>query len=156
MYAVLHARNWHSKNHRYLTLYPKGICFPKNNHIRLSATGNWDIISIMKDPPKTPSFLYSFDATKNAINQISQILQRRTYQPRLQILPLPTMLPQSQNENIQHQNIISTPALYLRVEPVSQPLRVQTQDPVSTPPPIEQPSTFPSVNPPSNPWIEKL
>ena len=64
------------------------------------------------------------------------------------------MLPQSQNKNIEHQNIISTPAPAPRVEPVSQPLRVQTQQSAPTPPTKYQPSTSPRFKPHSNPWVK--
>ena len=111
-------------------------------------------MKLLKTPLKVPPFFYYVDATKNSINQIAHILQRITSQPRLQILPLPPMLPQSQNENLQHQKIISTPAPATRLEPVSQPPRVQTQYSAPTPPPIDQPSTSPSLDPHSNPWIK--
>ena len=95
-------------------------------------------------------------ATKNAINQISHILQRSTYQPRLKFLTLPPMLPHTQNENIQHQKIISTEAPAPRVETVSQPPRVQTQESAPTPPPREQHSKPPRLDPPSNTWIKRF
>ena len=81
-----------------------------------------------KEPLKT---IYSppyGDATKKAINQIAHILQRNSDQPCLQILPLPQMLPQSHNENHQPPEITSIPAPALRVEPILQPTRVQTQE----------------------------
>ena len=137
MYVVIHARNWHSTNHIYLTVYPKGILFPKNNHRRLSTTGNWRHNFNYERPPEDTPFLVLWICNnKKEINQIARILQRSTSQPRLQILPLPPMLPQSQNENIQHQKIISTSAPDLRVEPVLQHPRVQIQESAPTPPPI--------------------
>ena len=104
-----------------------------------------DIIAIMKEPLRTFSFFSYGDATKNAFNHISLILQRSTSQPRLQIFPLPPMLPQSQNANIQHQKTISTPAPSLRVQPVLQPMRVQTQDSAPTQPPRYRPSIPPQL-----------
>ena len=94
-----------------------------------------DIISIMKKKLKTLPFLSYGDATKYAIHKIAYILQRITYQPHIQILLLPPMLPQSQNENLQPPKITIIPAPYPRVELVLQPPRVQAQDsePTSTP-----------------------
>ena len=66
------------------------------------------------------------------------------------------MLPHSLNVNIQHRNIISTPSPDPRVEPVFQPLRVQTQESETTPPPIENPSSPPSLDPHSNPSNKRL
>ena len=80
----------------------------------------------MKEPPNTLPFLSYGDATKNVINQISHILQKSISQPRLQILPLPPLLPQTQIGNIQLQNITSIPVPTLRVGPVSKPPRVKT------------------------------
>ena len=59
-----------------------------------------DITSILKDPPNTLPLFYYGDATKNVTNQISHILQRSIAQPCLKILPLPPMLPQSQNKSL--------------------------------------------------------
>ena len=42
-----------------------------------------DIIAILKDPPKTISFLSYGNETKNAINQIAHIFQRSIAQPIL-------------------------------------------------------------------------
>ena len=110
----------------------------------------------MKDLPKVLPFLFYGDATKNATNQISHILQRSTSPPQLENFPLPPMLPHIWNENIQYQKIISTEAPALRVEPVLQPPRAQTQYSAPTPPPIEWPSKYPSLDPPSNPWIKRF
>ena len=119
---MLNSRNWYSHNYRRITIYSQGICFPKNNHRRLSLTSNWRQNFNYERPPEDTPFLVLWRCkNKKEINQIARILQRSTSQPRLQILPLPPMLPQSQNENIQHQKIISTPAPDLRVEPVFQP-----------------------------------
>ena len=88
----------------------------------------------MKYPPKTLSFLSYGDSTKNTINQIEQILQISTAQPCIQNLLFPPMLPQSHNANIQPPKITSKLAPALRLEPVFQPPRVQTQEPEPTPP----------------------
>ena len=110
---------------------------------------------MMKDPPKTlPLFSYG-DVTKKAINFIDQILHRSTSQPRLQILPLPPMLPQNQSENIQLQNNPRIPVLALRVEPVSQPPRVQTHQSSPIPTLREKPFTPPRLDPHPNTWIKK-
>ena len=74
-----------------------------------------DIIEILRDPPKTLLLLSYGDATKNMINHIAHILQRSTAQPRLQILPFPPMLPQSQYKNLLPTKITSTPTPALRV-----------------------------------------
>ena len=110
----------------------------------------------MKDPQKTLPFLSYGDATKNAINYISHILQRSTTQPRSQILPLPPMLPQTQSENLQLKNIprITVPAL--RVEPVSQPPRVQTHQSTPTPPQRVQQATSHRLDQDPNPRIKKF
>ena len=88
--------------------------------------------------------------------KIAHILHRTSSQPRLQILPLPPMLPQNQSENLQLQNISIIPVPSPRVEPFSQPTRVQTLQLPPTPPPILQPSTSPSLDPHPNPWIKKI
>ena len=98
-YSVLHACNWHSKNHLYTPIYPKGVCFPKNNHRRLFIVGHWGYNFNYEKKLKTLSFLLYGDATKNVINWILHILHRSTSQPRLQNLPLPPLLPQTQNKN---------------------------------------------------------
>ena len=69
MYAVLYANNWHITNHRYLTVYPKGLCFPKNNHRRLYATGNWINICNYEIPPKDTFFLVLWWCNNKKINQ---------------------------------------------------------------------------------------
>ena len=126
---------------------PKAFAFLKTTIDNYLQQEIGDIISIIKYPPKTPRFLSYDDATKNSINQIAQILQRSISQPRIQILLLPPMLPQSQNENLQPPEITSIPAPDPRVEPVSQPPRVQIQDSSPIPPPIDQPYTSPSLYP---------
>ena len=93
------------------------------------------IIEIMKDNLKTLPFLSYGDATKNSINHIAHSLQRSAAHPCIQMLPLPLMIPQSHNENIQPPEITSIPAPHPRVELVSQPTRVQTQASAPTPPP---------------------
>ena len=86
------------------------------------------------------------DAIKNEINQIAHIFQRSTAQLRIQILPLPPMLPQSQNENLQPPEITSIPPPDPRVEPVSKSPRVKTQESAPTPPPRDQSYTSPSLD----------
>ena len=139
-----------------LQYIPKAFAFPKTptEHYLQQAIG--DIIAIMKDPPKTLTFLSYGDATKNAINQISHILHRSTPQPHLQILPLPPLLPQTQSENIQLQNIPNIPVPAPRVEPFSQPTRVQILQSEPTPPPRLQPYTPPRLDPDPNQWIKKF
>ena len=125
MYAVLHARNWHSKDHKYPPIYLKGICSPKITTEDYLQQAIGDIILIMKEPLKTlPLFSYS-DATTNTINHISHILHKITSQPRLQILPLPPLLTHTHSENLQLQNIPSIPVPAPMVEPVLQPPRMQ-------------------------------
>ena len=72
---------------------PKTFAFPKTTTEYYLQQAIGDIISIMKDPLKTLPLLSYGNATKNAINQIAHILNRSKYQPRLQILPLPHLLP---------------------------------------------------------------
>ena len=102
-----------------LQYIPKSFAFPKTTTEDYLQQFIGDIIAIMKGPSKKILFFSYGDATKNAINQIDHIFHRSTSQPRLQILPLPPMLPQPQSENLQLQNIPSIPVPYLRVEPVS-------------------------------------
>ena len=64
MYAVLYAPNWPIMNHRYLTVYPKGVFFPKNNHRRLSATFNWRNNLNYERPPEDTSFLVLWRCNK--------------------------------------------------------------------------------------------
>ena len=109
-----------------LQYIPKAFSFPQEPTEDFLQHAIGDIIAIMKDTPKTLPFLSYGDATKNAINNIFHILQRSTYQPRLQILSLPPMLPQSQSENPQLQNISSITVPAQRMEPILQPPRVQT------------------------------
>ena len=93
---------------------------------------------------------------KNAINNIDRIFNRSTSQPRLKILPLSPLLPQTQNENFQDYNIPSIPLAAPKVEPVLQPLMVKLIDPAPTPPPRLQPSTSSILDPDPNPWIKIL
>ena len=97
----------------------------------------------MSDHPKTLTFFPYGDATQNAINQISHNQQISTDQPRIQNLPLPPMLPQNQNENLQPPKITSITAPFPRVKPVLLPPRVQTQKSAPTRPPRQQPSKSP-------------
>ena len=57
MYAVLHSHNWNSKNHRYPPIYPKGICFPQNNNIRLYTAGHCRYNCNDEGPPRRNFFL---------------------------------------------------------------------------------------------------
>ena len=57
---------------------------------------------------------------------IAHIFQRSTAQPHLQILPLPPMLPQSQNKSILPLEINILTAPDMRVELAVPPTRVQT------------------------------
>ena len=107
----------------------------------------------MKEPLQTLPFLYYGDATKIAINHIAHILHRSTYQPRLKDLPLPPLLPQTQSENIQLQNIPRIPVLIPGVRLVLQPLIVQRIQSEPTSPPRMQPPTSPILDPDPNPWI---
>ena len=98
-----------------LQYIPKTFALPTTTteeHLQL-AIG--DIITITKDPPITLPLLSYGDATKNAINNIAQILQRSTSQPHLQNLPVPPLLTQTQSENLQLQNIPSIPVPSPRV-----------------------------------------
>ena len=99
VYAVLHSRNWHSKNHWYTPIYLKFICFPKNTHRRLFTAGRWRHNYNHEEPPKFISFIVVWWCKKKSINQIAHILHRSTSQPHLQFLPLPPLLPQTWNEN---------------------------------------------------------
>ena len=110
----------------------------------------------MRDQSKTPPFLFYGDTKKNVINKIYHILQRSTAQPRLQILQLPPMLPQSRNKNILPPEITIPPEPDKRVEPEVQPTRVQTLASLPTSTKRVKPSTYPSLDPHSNPWIKKL
>ena len=117
----------------------KAFAFTKTTTEEYLQQAIGDIIVIMKYSLKKLHFLSYADATENAINKIVHIFQRSTYQPRSQILPLPPMLPQTQSENLQLQNIPSIPVPAPRVEPVSQPPRVQTNQSETKPPPRVQP-----------------
>ena len=67
-----------------LQYIPKTFAFPKTATEDYLQQAIRDIIAIKKNPPKTlPLFLYG-DVTKNAVNQIAQILHRSTSQPQLQ------------------------------------------------------------------------
>ena len=92
MYAVLHACNWRSKNHRNPQYTPKAFAFPNAAIEDYLQQAIGDIIVIMKEPPKRLHFLYYGEATENVINRIAHILHRSTSQPRLQIVPLPPLL----------------------------------------------------------------
>ena len=98
---------------------PKAFAFQKTTTEDYLQQAIGDIISIIKNPSKTLTFLSYGDATKNAINHIAHILHRSTSQTRLQNLPLPPLLPQTHNENFQVQNIPSIPVTAPKVEPVS-------------------------------------
>ena len=73
---------------------------------------------------------------QNVINHIAHIMHRITSQSRLKILPLPPMLPQTQSENLELQNIPSIPVPAPRVEPFSQNPMVQTIQSAPKQPPI--------------------
>ena len=138
-----------------LQYIPKAFAFPKTTTEDYLQQAIGDIIAIMKNPPKThPILLYGY-ATNIVINHISYILRMITSQPGLQILPLQPLLPKTQSENIQLQNIPSIPVLDPRLEPVSQPPRVQLLQTAPTPPSSMKPSTSPSLDPDPNPWIKK-
>ena len=83
MYAVLHARNCYSKNHRYITIYPERHFISKKNHKNYLQQSIGDIIAIMKDPLKKIPFLSYGYAKKIAMNQIDHIFQRSKAQPRI-------------------------------------------------------------------------
>ena len=112
-----------------------------------------EIIEIMQDLLKTLSLFFYRDATKNPTNQIAQISQRSKAQPHLQNLPLPPMLPQSQNQNILPLKITNTPSPAPKAEPVVQPTRLQKLTTTLTSPMSEKPPTSPISDPYSNPWI---
>ena len=115
-----------------------------------------DIIAIEKNPPKTIPLLSYGNATENMINQIAQILHISASKPRFKILPLPSLLTQTQNENFQDQNISRIPVAAPRVEPVSQPLRGKLLHLAPTTPPRLQPYTPPILDTDPNPWIKKF
>ena len=103
----------------------KEFSFPKTITEDYLQQAIGDTISIMRDPQKKLNLLSYGDARKNGINQISHIFQRSTAQTRIKFLPLPSILPQSQNENLQPPEITSIPAPDPRVEQISQPPRVK-------------------------------
>ena len=139
-----------------LQYIPKTYDFPKTTTEDYLQQEIGDIISIMKYPSNTLTFLFYGYETKKSINHIAHILQRSTSQPRLQIIPLHPMLPQSQAKNIQHQNVIRTPAPAPRVEQVLQPPRVLTQESAHKQHPRYQTSTPPRLDPHSNPCIRRF
>ena len=108
---------------------PKGFAFPKTATEDYLQWAIGYIIAIMNKPPKKIPLMSYGDGTKHAINHISHILHRSTYQPCLQILPLLVLLPQTQNENLQLHNIPRRPVPSPRVETVSQPPRLQLVNP---------------------------
>ena len=113
------------------------------------------IIEIIQDPlNKLPLFSYG-DSTNNDINQISHILHQSTVKPVLQILPLPPMLLQNQNQNIFLPRITNKSAPSPRVELIVQPLRMKTLTTAPKLTPRLKPSISPISDPRSNPWIEK-
>ena len=114
--------------------FPKEFYFPKTTTKIIYSRPLETQLQLRKTPPKKITLLSYGYATKNAINQIFHILHRNTYQPHLQILPLPPMLPQTQSENLQLQNIPSIPVPALMVELVSQPPIVQTHQSLPTSP----------------------
>ena len=136
-----------------LQYIPKAFAFPKSTTENYLQQSNGDIISIMKDTPQDTSFLVLWWCNKNAINNITHILHISTSQPRLQTLPLPPLLPQTQSENLQLQNIPSILVPALGVEPVSQPPRVKNIQSEPTPPTRLQPFTSSSLDIYPNPLI---
>ena len=119
-----------------LRYIPKAFAFPKTTTEDYLQQAIGDIIEITKYPLKTLPF-FSYGDAKIMINHIAHILQRSTSQTRLQILPLPPMLPQTKSENLQLQNIPSILVPAPRVEPFYQYLRVKTHQLATKLPPIE-------------------
>ena len=91
--------------------------------------------------------MYYNDATKNAISHVFHILQRIKAQPCIQMLPLPPMLPKSQNENFQPPETTSIPEPAPGVEPVLQHPNMQTKKSLPTTSTIKQSSTSPILCP---------
>ena len=137
-----------------LQYIPNNFAFPTTTTKYYLHQAIGEIITIMKYPPKTLPLL-SYGDAKQIINHIVHILHT-TSQPRLQILPLPPLLPQTQSENLQVQNIPSMPVPALMMEPFLQTPRVQIIQSAPTPPPIMQPSTSLSLDPDPNPWNKKI
>ena len=137
-----------------LQYIPKALAFLKRTtkDYLLQAIG--DIQAIIKYPPKTLPFLSYGDATKKSINHIAHILQRSIAQPRSPILPLPSMLPQSHTPYPSPVIITHTDAPAPRVEPVVQPLRVQTHVTYPISPTRVQHSPSPRLDSFTNPCIK--
>ena len=64
------------------------------------------------------------------------------------------MIPQTQSENLQLQNILSITVPAPRVEPILQPPRVKMHKSAPPSSPRAQPSKSPSLDPHPNPWIK--
>ena len=131
MHAVLHACNWYCKFYWHVTIYTEGICFPEDSWGILSPAGNWIHNYNNVIPLEYTSFLFLRGWNKKCDQPDCHILKRSTAPPRLQILPLPPILPQSHDKNLLPKKITSKTAPSPRVEPVVQHLSVQI---ISSPP----------------------
>ena len=118
------------------------------------AIGN--ILAITQDPPKTLHLLSYGYETNNAISQITHSLKRVKSRPCLTILPLLSMLLQSQTPN-PAPIIISYPdAPAPRVEPTFQPTRMQPYMKARKSLLRVQHAPTSILDPITNPWIKKL
>ena len=118
------------------------------------AIGN--ILAITQDPPKTLHLLSYGYETNNAISQITHSLKRVKSRPCLTILPLLSMLLQSQTPN-PAPIIISYPdAPAPSVEPTVQPTRVQPYMKARKSLLRVQHAPTSILDPITNPWIKKL
>ena len=127
-------RNWYSNNHRYPPIYPEGIFFPKNNHRRLFTAENWIHNCKNYGLPEDTSFLVLWWCNKKWDQSDFPHLAKKHISAMLTKFTLPPMLPQTQSENIQLQNIPSIPVPDPRVEPVFQPPRVKMHQSAPTRP----------------------
>jgi hypothetical protein len=104
-----------------IEFFPKTIPFPTTTTEDYLIQSTQDIIQLLKEPPKNLPFLQYGNETKNALIQISEIVQKAVSKPKMSpIIPV-------------------TPS----------PPRVQTPSITPTPPRVQTPSITPTEVPPS-------
>ena len=100
-----------------LQFITEAFTFPKTTTDDYPQQEIGEIFEMIKYPLNTLPLIYYGDATKKCNQSDFPHLANNHIPALIPIFSSPLMLPQSQNENIQHQNIISTPAPAPSVEP---------------------------------------
>ena len=156
MCAVLHARNWHIKNHRHPPNILKTFVSPKTTTEDYLKQAIGDMVCNYEGPPEENSFLFLWWYNKKRNQPDFPHFAQKHISTTLTTFTITTNATTDSEWNLQLQNIPNIPVPSLRVERLLQPTRVQTHQSAPTTPPRLQPSTSPSLDPHPNPWNKKL